>query len=90
MLVEALDVEEDFEDELSLLDCTPVLPIKVLEPSEEETVFAGYVCGPIEGELDDLVLDPPELPEDAEELPHGSVSVEVSVCEPCGISSVEE
>lgn len=33
------------------LDCVPVLPIKVLEPSEEDSGFAGYVCGPIDGEL---------------------------------------
>lgn len=28
-----------------------MLPINVLEPSDEDMVLAGYVCGPIDGEL---------------------------------------
>lgn len=44
-------MDELVEDESLPLECDPVLPIKVLEPSDEDMVLAGYVCGPIDGEL---------------------------------------
>ena len=53
-----LDIEE-----LSLLEGGCVLPINVLDSSEDSTGFAGYVGGPKEGELE----DEPELDDVLEE-----------------------
>lgn len=78
-----------------------MLPKNVLDSSEEPTVFAGYVGGPREGELeedpelDDLLEEDTEVGlsdevlEDEEELSSGSLLVEELVCEPCIGSSVE-
>lgn len=96
--------EEDVvveDDDGAVTELLFVPPMKVLEAVEEETVFAGYVCGPVEGPLEDEELEEPEelelpeledvvleLLEDAEELSSGSLSEDEPVCELSGSSKL--